>query len=172
MPPGVVRSSQSGVRPIPHARQRSVPPPPPPAIARDFKELRVQLLQAQREGTGLRAERDRLRLQLRQRDDQLAELRRELAQRADELTAVHAALAQAQQRAERPVDDLRRIQGIGPAFERALHAAGVRRFEQIAAWTQADVHAMAERIKTRPGRILSNGWVEAAQRLASEKTDR
>jgi predicted flap endonuclease-1-like 5' DNA nuclease len=63
-------------------------------------------------------------------------------------------------------DDLKRINGIGPAFERALKSLGVRTFEQIAAWTPEDVASMAGRLKVNPGRILRDDWVASARNLA------
>ncbi len=62
-------------------------------------------------------------------------------------------------------DDLRRIKGIGPKFEKALHVAGVRRYAQIAAWTDADIDAMAERIGVKATRIRKAGWVAKAKAL-------
>lgn len=66
-------------------------------------------------------------------------------------------------------DDLKRINGIGPAFERGLKSLGVRTFEQIAAWTPEDVAQMAERLKINQGRILRDDWVEGARRLAGQR---
>jgi predicted flap endonuclease-1-like 5' DNA nuclease len=62
-------------------------------------------------------------------------------------------------------DDLRRIKGIGPKFAKALHAAGIRRFDQIAAWSDDDVSSIAERIGVKKDRIVRDGWVASARAL-------
>ena len=36
-------------------------------------------------------------------------------------------------------DDLKQLSGVGPALEKKLHAAGVKSFEQIAAWSVKDI---------------------------------
>ncbi|WP_421791483.1 hypothetical protein [Hyphobacterium sp.] len=72
---------------------------------------------------------------------------------------------------ELPPDDLKRISGIGPVIEGKLNAAGVTRFEQIAAWTQADVDDFRERLNFRD-RIEREFWVDQAKMLArGEETD-
>jgi predicted flap endonuclease-1-like 5' DNA nuclease len=62
-------------------------------------------------------------------------------------------------------DDLRKIKGIGPKFEKALHAAGVRRWAQIAAWSDDDIDAIADRIGVKGARIRKAGWVASAKAL-------
>jgi len=64
-------------------------------------------------------------------------------------------------------DDLRKIKGIGPKYEKALHAAGVRTWAQIAAWSDADVDAIAERIGLKAARIRKAEWVKKAQALVA-----
>ena len=63
---------------------------------------------------------------------------------------------------------LRRIRGIGPAFQRALEQLGVTRVDQIAAWSPADVASFADRLKIRPERITKDDWVGQAKRLDPE----
>jgi large subunit ribosomal protein L21 len=65
-------------------------------------------------------------------------------------------------------DDLKRLSGVGPKLEEKLHAAGVTSFAQIAAWTEADVAAMDEKLSFK-GRIEREGWIEQAKTLAAEK---
>jgi predicted flap endonuclease-1-like 5' DNA nuclease len=67
-------------------------------------------------------------------------------------------------------DDLRQIRGIGPAYARSLKALGVKSFAQIAAWTDADVTAMAQALKTRPDRIRRDGWIDRAKELLEAKS--
>ncbi|WP_372613077.1 50S ribosomal protein L21 [Aquicoccus sp.] len=62
-------------------------------------------------------------------------------------------------------DDLKVLSGVGPALEKKLHEAGVTSFAQIAAWTDADIAAMDEKLSFK-GRIEREGWVEQAKKLA------
>jgi predicted flap endonuclease-1-like 5' DNA nuclease len=62
-------------------------------------------------------------------------------------------------------DDLKRIKGIGPAFERKLHSLGVSSFKTIAAWTDADVERIAEALAILPQRITRDRWIEKARAL-------
>ena len=70
---------------------------------------------------------------------------------------------------EGPGDDLQQIRGIGRGFERELRRIGVRTFEQIAAWTPADIDAIAPQIKAQPERIRRDGWVQHASELAAQR---
>jgi predicted flap endonuclease-1-like 5' DNA nuclease len=63
--------------------------------------------------------------------------------------------------------DLRRIPGVGPAFARALVAQGITTFEQVAAWTDADIERIAPLIKVKPARIQKEDWVGAARALCA-----
>jgi large subunit ribosomal protein L21 len=69
-------------------------------------------------------------------------------------------------KAEAPAggDDLKKLSGVGPALEKKLHEAGVTTFAQIAAWTEADVAAMDEKLSFK-GRIEREGWIAQAQEL-------
>ena len=62
-------------------------------------------------------------------------------------------------------DDLKQLSGVGPALEKKLHDAGVTTFAQIAAWTEADVAAMDEKLSFK-GRIEREGWIAQAAELA------
>jgi predicted flap endonuclease-1-like 5' DNA nuclease len=62
-----------------------------------------------------------------------------------------------------PVDDLRRISGIGPAFERVLHSLGVRSYAEIAAWTAEDIERIARLLRVNRARM--NSWPEQARQL-------
>lgn len=66
-----------------------------------------------------------------------------------------------------PSDDLKRIKGIGPVLEQALHDAGVTTFAQIAAWDAARIDAMTEALGAQGGRIRSDDWVGQARVLAA-----
>ena len=62
-------------------------------------------------------------------------------------------------------DDLKELSGAGPALEKKLNEAGVTTFAQIAAWTDADVADMDEKLSFK-GRIEREGWIEQAKELA------
>ncbi|WP_343716535.1 hypothetical protein, partial [Inquilinus sp.] len=62
-------------------------------------------------------------------------------------------------------DDLKRIKGIGPQNEGRLHGLGIWHFDQIAAWTGANVDWVGSFLAF-PGRIEREGWVSQASRLA------
>ena len=61
-------------------------------------------------------------------------------------------------------DDLKQLSGVGPALEKKLHEAGVTTFAQIAAWTEADVADMDEKLSFK-GRIEREGWIEQAKEM-------
>ena len=67
--------------------------------------------------------------------------------------------------AETPVDDLKKIKGIGPVLEKKLHALGVRSFRQIADFTSDDVERV-DAVLNFKGRILREDWIGQAQKLA------
>ncbi|WP_238371349.1 50S ribosomal protein L21 [Heliomarina baculiformis] len=62
-------------------------------------------------------------------------------------------------------DDLKKLSGVGPALEKKLLEAGITTFAQIAAWTDADVADMDEKLSFK-GRIEREGWIEQAKELA------
>ena len=59
-------------------------------------------------------------------------------------------------------DDLKQLSGVGPALEKKLHAAGVKSFEQIAAWSTKDAEAINEKIASK-GRVEKEGWIDQAK---------
>ena len=64
-------------------------------------------------------------------------------------------------------DDLKQIKGIGQKSESALHALGIFHFDQIAAWTPANIAWLESRIALK-GRIGREQWVEQASLLATQ----
>ncbi|GHE02740.1 50S ribosomal protein L21 [Defluviimonas sp. 20V17] len=78
-----------------------------------------------------------------------------------------AAAPKAEKKAEAAAaaDDLKKLSGVGPALEKKLHEAGVTSFAQIAAWTEADIAEMDEKLSFK-GRIEREGWVAQAKDLA------
>lgn len=61
-------------------------------------------------------------------------------------------------------DDLKRIKGIGKVNERKLNALGVWHFDQIAAWTDAEIEWVDGYLAFR-GRIVREDWVGQARAL-------
>ena len=59
-------------------------------------------------------------------------------------------------------DDLKQLSGVGPALEKKLHAAGVKSFEQIAAWSSKDIEVINEKISSK-GRVEKEGWIDQAK---------
>ena len=64
-------------------------------------------------------------------------------------------------------DDLRCIKGIGPKFEKALHAVGIRTYADIAAWSDAEIIDIAAKIGARADRIERDAWVASAKALVA-----
>ncbi len=64
-------------------------------------------------------------------------------------------------------DDLKRIKGVGPKLEQLLHSLGIFHFDQIAAWTPADVAWMDENLKGFKGRVTRDDWLGQAALLAA-----
>jgi NADH-quinone oxidoreductase subunit E len=105
------------------------------------------------------------------KDAEIARLNGELARLAAELESARvpaAATATASKPSAKAPQGLRRIRGIGPAYQRVLEQLGVTRVEQVAAWTASDVASFAQKLKIRTDRITKDDWVGQAQRLGPE----
>ncbi|HWA73691.1 MAG TPA: hypothetical protein VG937_15200 [Polyangiaceae bacterium] len=100
-----------------------------------------------------------------------AELEAKLLARESEVEAVEPKATRAKTKqptsanGESQGDDLKQIRGIGPAFERALNARGVRSFSQIAAWTASELEEIARALRVKPERIRKEDWVGRARTL-------
>jgi NADH-quinone oxidoreductase subunit E len=70
-------------------------------------------------------------------------------------------------RAGQAADDLKRISGVGPKLEGLLNEMGFYHFDQIAAWTPAEIAWVDARLKFK-GRIERDGWIAQAAALAAE----
>ena len=66
-------------------------------------------------------------------------------------------------------DDLKLIKGIGPKLEDLCHALGFYHFDQIAAWTPAEVAWVDDNLEGFKGRVSRDGWVAQARALAAGK---
>jgi predicted flap endonuclease-1-like 5' DNA nuclease len=62
-------------------------------------------------------------------------------------------------------DDLKRVEGIGPKFEKALNAAGILTFEDLAKATEADLHGAVEKAGMRFAPSIPT-WSKQAEYLA------
>ncbi|NHB78017.1 hypothetical protein [Rhodobacter calidifons] len=67
-------------------------------------------------------------------------------------------------------DDLKLIDGVGPALERLVNSLGFYHFDQIAAWTDADVALVDAELKSFKGRVTRDKWVIQAKILAEGGT--
>ncbi len=144
----------------PSAATRSSQPLPPPPPREDLRE---QLAKITAELRDTRIELEQQREQVKGRDQHIADLRAQLTERDAALTALR------EQRAgesHKPVgDDLKRIRGIGPSFERTLQAAGITTFAAIAVLTEEDIPRIAALLNTQPARIVRADWVGQAKAL-------
>lgn len=64
-----------------------------------------------------------------------------------------------------PPDDLMLIKGVGPRLNALLISLGIRRFDQIAAWTPEDVAVVDAHLHQFHGRIGRDSWIEQADLL-------
>jgi predicted flap endonuclease-1-like 5' DNA nuclease len=65
-------------------------------------------------------------------------------------------------------DDLKEIEGIGPALEKLVNSLGFYHFDQIANWSEADVAVVDAEMKTFKGRITRDRWVAQAKLIVAE----
>lgn len=64
-------------------------------------------------------------------------------------------------------DDLKRIKGVGPKLEGLLNGLGIYHFDQVAAWTEAEVAWVDENLEGFRGRVSRDDWVAQARVLAA-----
>ncbi|PIL20613.1 hypothetical protein P775_08790 [Puniceibacterium antarcticum] len=65
-------------------------------------------------------------------------------------------------------DDLKKIKGIGPKLEETCNSMGFYHFDQIAAWSPAQVAWVDENLEGFKGRVTRDDWVAQAKALAAE----
>ena len=172
-------------------QRSSLPPAPPPAGASVPPSSGVyRVAESKSELDRWKDVVRELELKVRLRDDLISELKRsheehkklmlaaetrasaaEARASAAEARATEAEARAASEVVRVPVvaaDDLKRIKGIGPAFERKLHTLGVSSYEAIANWTEADIERIAEALAILPQRITRDGWLENARKLSQQ----
>lgn len=64
-------------------------------------------------------------------------------------------------------DDLTRIKGVGPKLSARLNELGIRRYDQIAAWTDEDIARIDPQLGAFQGRIVRDNWVDQCRYLAA-----
>ena len=64
-------------------------------------------------------------------------------------------------------DDLKLIKGVGPKLEALLNRMGFHHFDQIAAWTAAEVAWVDDNLEGFKGRVSRDDWVAQAKILAA-----
>ena len=67
-------------------------------------------------------------------------------------------------------DDLKIIKGIGPKLEALCHHLGYYHFDQLAAWTPAEVAWVDDNLEGFKGRVTRDEWVSQARILAAGGT--
>lgn len=65
-------------------------------------------------------------------------------------------------------DNLKEIEGIGPAMEKLVNELGFYHFDQIASWSDADVALVDTEMKGFKGRITRDRWVAQAKIIVTE----
>ncbi|NRD90966.1 hypothetical protein C8024_18180 [Sphingopyxis sp. BSNA05] len=65
-------------------------------------------------------------------------------------------------------DNLRLIKGVGPKLNTLLISLGVTRFDQIAAWKEAEINEVDKHLGTFSGRITRDAWIDQAKFLAKD----
>ena len=60
-------------------------------------------------------------------------------------------------------DDLKKIEGIGPALEKLCHGMGIFHFDQIASWGASEIAWMDGNLKGFKGRVSRDKWVAQAK---------
>lgn len=68
-------------------------------------------------------------------------------------------------------DDLKKIEGIGPAMEKLCHDLGIFHYDQIAAWGPAEVAWMDGNLKGFKGRVTRDKWVAQAKLIGAVGMD-
>lgn len=63
-------------------------------------------------------------------------------------------------------DNLKEIKGIGPKLEQLCHEMGFYHFDQIAAWSEAEVAWVDQNLEGFKGRVSRDNWIQQAKILA------
>ena len=63
-------------------------------------------------------------------------------------------------------DDLKEINGVGPAMEKLLNKLGYYHFDQVAAWTKSEEAWVDDNLEGFKGRVSRDSWISQAKKLA------
>ena len=158
-------------------------------LANQLVQARQDLASAQADLRNARSERDSLRAELSRARARIDELEAGAAGKPAEpesppvdpdlelklrgrIVELEAALANARAASAAPPApdgaDLKVVKGIGPKIEKQLKSHGVTEVRQIAAWSDQDLDAMANKIGVKAARIRKDDWVGSAKRLVGE----
>jgi predicted flap endonuclease-1-like 5' DNA nuclease len=172
--------------------QPSIPTPTPVRAELESERDHARRVLASKmvELKSLESERERLRARVIERDQKIRELERrleearagdarlmaaedraraleaEVASQRTRIAQLESELADALAWSPPAEDDLTKIKGIGPKYAAALKEIGIRRFAEIAAWSDNDVLRVADKLRAPPSRIRNAGWIEAARALS------
>jgi predicted flap endonuclease-1-like 5' DNA nuclease len=158
--------------------------------AHQIQERDAQIANLQRELQALHVERQALRTEVQcipEKDEQIERLQKRLKElRATLRTPPSSTIASARQprpngagpkppagppkaSTSLPVDDLKKISGIGPVFADTLQKLGTRTFIQIARWKPDDIEKIAKKLETDPERIKRENWIAGAKKQHYQK---
>ena len=65
-------------------------------------------------------------------------------------------------------DNLKEIEGVGPAMEKLVNEMGFYHFDQIAGWSESDVAWVDANLKGFKGRVTRDKWVAQAKIIVTE----
>ncbi len=149
------------------------------AEARKTKELEADLEDREKAVRDVRRKLDAQDLLRATLQEDLAGTHRALIESEGQIPALQARISELEAQvgsteqlfaASGEKDDLKKIRGIGPAFERKLRKLGVDTFLQIAAWDEAEIDRVATHLGGRAGkRIRRDDWAGGARQLLAEK---
>jgi predicted flap endonuclease-1-like 5' DNA nuclease len=69
---------------------------------------------------------------------------------------------------EEPGDDLKAIQGIGPALERRLNQHGIRFYRQLAEMAADELADISRKLAIAPNLAERDGWIRQARNLQKQ----
>lgn len=96
--------------------------------------------------------------------DEPTEKRAELSEeaKAEKLNLLSTTLGTAEEGVK---DDLKKISGVGPVYEKTLNGIGIYTFEQVSKLTPETIEAIEELTGYFPGRIERDNWIGQAKDL-------
>jgi len=130
-------------------------------VLSQLKALKEAQTTPHESGNGSTGEADLLGDLLRQYKDELHQLSRQVAVQDGEMKLLRLSFEAYQQ--SHP-DELTRIRGVGPIYQRKLRNMGINSFKQLAQADPAQIREMLEIKKWQ--RVDIEGWVEQAAELA------